>query len=78
MQKAFATKIVRLGAVLFASAALAIAAQAQAQGGMMGGMMQHGGGMQGCGMMQHGGTMENCPMGGGTPAYTEGYCLRWV
>ena len=97
MQKAFATKIVRLGAVLFASAALAIAAQAQTQGGMMGGMMQHGGGMQGCGMMQHGGimgstqsqpdgtqggmmggmmqhggTMENCPMGGGTPAYTEG------
>jgi hypothetical protein len=107
MQKAFATKIVRLGAVLFASAALAIAAQAQTeggmgmmqhgggmqgcgmmqhggtmgssqsqpdgtQGGMMGGMMQHGAGMQGCGTMQHGGTMENCPMGGGTPAYTEG------
>jgi hypothetical protein len=40
------------------------------QGGMMKGMMQHGGGMQGCGMMHHGGR-EHCSMGGGA-AYTEG------
>ena len=71
MQKAFATKIVYLGAVLFASAALAIAAQAQTQGGMMqhGGMMgstqgqpdgTQGGMMEG--MMQHGGGMQGCGM----------------
>ena len=73
MQKAFATKIVRLGAVLFASAALAIAAQAQAQGGMMGGMMQHGGGMQGCGMMQHGGMMGSTQ---GQPDGTQGGMMQ--
>lgn len=72
MQKAFATKIVRLvGAVLFASAALAFAAEAQTQGGMMqpGGMMGSTqgqpdgtqGGMMG-GMMHHGGEMQGCGM----------------
>ena len=72
MQKAFTARIVRLGTVLAASVALAIAAQAQApsqtQGGMMGATEMQPGGTQGGGMK--GGMMPGMMQGGGMMGMT--------